>query len=388
MSDPRSQSDSPTSDRAIEAWRDLCARLERLGTEVIGDEYATADPTEMLSHLADQVVCWLSWSVFHADPQRPFFHRQNDLVTQWGGPNNDNVYRHARVDPAFRYRVTGRMHGCEQFLLAVRAGFMHEPVHGTVLEVSASDLGIGPGDDFDFTVGPGGDVELPEGAVMVSIREYYFDWRPEEPATFTIECLDAPGAAEPVTDTQLASRFAAAGHAIEHSVSYWNEYLEDLRAAHEPNSFAASIEVANGLKAARYAFCHFDLAPGEALVVDTDVAESRYWSLHLYTLGGFEPVDVVDRVSSLNHRQVALEPDGRLHLVVAAEDPGTANWLDTGGRRRGLLTYRWFWPTGDHGPSPLARVVPLAEIRGSEVAVDRAATTAARRAHLAWRFRV
>ena len=30
----------------------------------------------------------------------------------------------------------------------------------------------------------------PEGALSVSIREYYFDWQPREPATFTIECLD------------------------------------------------------------------------------------------------------------------------------------------------------------------------------------------------------
>ena len=32
----------------------------------------------------------------HADPRAPAFQRQNDLFTQWGGPNADNVYRHAR----------------------------------------------------------------------------------------------------------------------------------------------------------------------------------------------------------------------------------------------------------------------------------------------------
>ena len=81
--------------------------------------------------------------MFHADPRRPSFQRQNDLITQWGGPNADNVYRHARVEPGRRYRIRGRMHSCEEFILAVRAGFMHLPTWGTLFEITATDLGIG-----------------------------------------------------------------------------------------------------------------------------------------------------------------------------------------------------------------------------------------------------
>jgi hypothetical protein len=74
---------------------------------------------------------------------------------------------------------------------------------------------------------------------------------------------------------------------------------------------------------------------------------------------------------------------------VSATDPGSRNWLDTAGRRRGMLIFRWFWPTGDGVPSPTATVVPVAEVAGDGVtAATRAATMAARRAHLAWRFRV
>lgn len=377
----------------IEAWRDLAGRLSSLAEELGGAEYADADPVELLAHLGDQVVCWLSWSVFHDDPARPFFHRQNDLVTQWGGPNADNVYRHARVDRAHRYRLTGKLHGCEDFVLAVRAGFMHEPVHGTLREYTASDLGIGEGDDFVLTIGAEGcDIELPEGAVMVSIREYYWDWRPIEPATMVIECLDPVGAAGPLDEAKLARDLDRSATAVEHSMRYWHRYLEDVRAAGPANEFAESIQVAKGLQLARYGFCHFDLAPGEALLVDTDVADARYWSLHLYPLGTFEHVDLLDRVTSLNHRQVALDGDGRIRLVVAAEDPEVANWLDTGGRQRGLLTYRWFWPRSDAAPAPQARVVPVAEAAaalGSTAPVpDRAEVLAARRAHLAWRFRV
>lgn len=373
------------ADDAIQAWRELCSRLERLGTEVLGGDYAGADPLEMLQHLADQTTVWLGWSVFHADPARPFFDRHQDLVGRYGGPNADNSYRHVRLDPARRYRIAGKMHGCQDWLLTLRAGFMHEPVHGTLADHTASDLGIGPGDDFDLVLGGDG-IPVPEGVVMATIREYYFDWEPVEPATFTIECLDPPSAPPVLDDPTLAARFHDAGAAIEHSITYWNGYLEDVHANGEPNTFQSSHRGAKGLGLAQYAFCPFDLGPDDALVVDTDLPPARYWSLHLYPMGTFEHVDLLDRVTSLNHRQAEVV-DGRLHAVVSAGDPGVANWLDTGGRRRGLLTYRWFWPTGDGAPVPEARVVPLHEVSGPVTPEQRAATMASRRRHLAWRFR-
>jgi hypothetical protein len=152
---------------AAEAWQDACRRLAALGARLVdADDTAgfPTDPTERvagIAHLAEQALCWIGWSVFHADPRRPAFHRQNDLITQWGGPNADNVYRHARVEPGRRYRITGRMHACDEAILAVRAGFMHQPTWGTLHQVTLSDLGIGPGDSLDLVVGPGGDVPLP-----------------------------------------------------------------------------------------------------------------------------------------------------------------------------------------------------------------------------------
>ena len=35
------------------------------------------------------------------------------------------------------------------------------------------------------------------------------------------------------------------------------------------------------------------------------------------------------------------EPDGTVRLVIAGEDPGVANWLDTRGHRRGPIVFFW-----------------------------------------------
>jgi hypothetical protein len=388
------------------AWRDLCRRLEAVGEQLLSAPYPAADTdrAEGFAHLADQVLCWLGWSLEHSDPTSPFFMRQNDLVTQWGGPNADNVYRHARIDAARRYRITGRMHAAQDFILALRAGFMHQQTWGTLAEYTASDLGIGAGDEFEIILGgevadPGGPgvhvLPIPEGAVMASIREYYIDWRSEEPALFTIECLDEVAPPERVDAQQLVERFDEAAAGVEHSMRYWNQYMIDERAARVDNSFAGSLRVEKGLAAARYAFCFWDLAGDEALVVDTGVPPARYWGFQLYVPGWFEIVDPVSRITSRNHTQTQILDDGRVQMVVSPSDPGVANWLDTGGRSQGLCTLRWFWPEGDGEPTPTAKVLKvdaLGELldRG-HLAIDadqRRAELAERRSHLAWRFRV
>ena len=359
---------------------------ERLRSLV--DEFAVDD--ESLEHLLDQATLWISWSVLHADPSRPAFHRHNDLVSQWGGPNADNVYRHARIDPAKRYVVRGRMHSCEEFILALRAGFMHNETWGTLATVTASELGIGAGDDCEFVLGDGGH-EIPDGAIMASVREYYFDWTAEEPATFTIECLDP----EPVELPPLDDRLHAAVDQVSDSLRYWADYLASNRAERLDNSFASTVALpAKGLTAARYEFCFWDLDPGDALIIETDVPAARYWAAQLYVMRTFELVDPFGAISSRNHTQVTPSDDGRIRFVVADEDPGVPNWLDTTGQRNGLCTIRWFWPTGDDAPSLAVHRVPLATVRehlpastASVTPEERAGELAARQAHLRWRFR-
>ena len=384
---------------ALGTWQEFLRRLDELGRAVTTEPFPTtaADHVEGLRHLALQTVCWLEWSVGHQDPRAPMFQRQNDLVLQWGGPNADNVYRHARVHPSLRYRIVGKMHSCEDFILAIRRNFMHMEGSGTIAELSGHDIGIGPGDDFEILLGGDGDepnrVPLPDGALSVSIREYYFDWQAREPATFTIECLDVDSPPGPFTDDALTFGLEEAATHLHRSLTYWNRYMLDARAGQVDNEFGGGYDVARGLKAANYAFCFFDLAPDEALIVDCDIPQSRYWSFHLYSLAWWEALEYGSRVTTRNQTQTHVSGDGRVRVVVAHEDPGVPNWLDTEGRREALLTLRWFWATGDP-PQPATRLVKLADVRAAlpadtpfVSAADRRAELARRRAHLAWRFR-
>lgn len=380
------------------AWRAFCRRIESLGEEVLRPPYpqGEGDGAEAIAHLAEQVSCWLGYATGHFDTTAPFFHRSNDLVSQWGGPNQDNVYLHARIDSKRRYRIRGRMHACEKFVVTLRVDFMHMPEWGTLATITSSDRGIGPGDDFELLLGGDGSdpawIPIPERVTTVSLRQYYLDWQPREPAVFTIGCLDDVPAPPRIDAAGVASRLETALAQTERSITYWNEYLEEHRAKGVDNTFALPQTLTKGLGAARYAFCFYALAPGETLVVETDVPAARYWNMQLATMGWFEQPDPVHRISSINPHQAHVDADGRLRFVIADEDPGHPNWLDTGGHPDGLLTFRFFWPKSD--PSPTTRVVKQTEL-ASMLPKDtphispasRAASIRARKEHLAWRFR-
>jgi hypothetical protein len=375
-------------------WHALLTGLEALGARIVSNEFPGPgiDPDEGFRHVSQQLLCWLGWSIGHGDPTTPAFQRQNDLVTMWGGPNADNVYRHARVDPGCTYRIRGRMHACEEFALAIREGFRHTDHPATVAELTATDIGIVAGAEFEILLGGQGDepnrVPLPDGSIMCSIREYYFNWEPREPATFTIECLGG----DPVHPANtFADATAEALDLTERSIVFWNQYMLDARAGQRDNTFGDKIDVPRGLQISQFGFCFYDLAPDEALYVHSDVPTARYWSLQLYGMAWFEPYDI-GRITSLNHRQAFVGSDGQLHVVLAHRDPGVANWLDTEGRREGLLNFRYFW--GTHLPTLEAQVVSLDDVRSvlpgdtpSIDAVTRAQAIRVRRDHLAWRFR-
>lgn len=403
MSEPRpDRSHNPAPDH--DAWNAFCDALKAAGNRILEPDFPAApeDRAEGFRHLAQQAVCWLTWGVGHLDTHNPRFMRQNDLVTRWGGPNVDNLYKHARIDADGTYRIRGLMHSCEEFLLAVRIGNMHQERYGTLHEVTATDLGIEPGRSFEIVLGgpeptdPGVRwVPLPAGARMVAIREYYYDWRECEPAVFTIERLDRPHRPGRPSPDWIAEQLDEARSQFEGSITYWNDYQRNARGRGADNTFIQPRTEPKGLKGLVYAFCFYRLAPDEALVVECEEPIARYWSYQLYQLGWFEPVESIHRTGGLNHRQTAVDGDGRVRVVVAHRDPGAANWLDTEGRAEGMLTFRCAW--ADNRPEPVARVVPLAEATamaerdawagGRVTPAVRHAHVAERAAHAAWRFR-
>jgi hypothetical protein len=372
------------------AWSDFCRRIAALGDQVQAEAPTAAAAAEGVHHLANQVACWLTYAIGHTDPAHPALFRSSDPVYQWGGPNADQVARRAAIDGSGTYRLVGSMGTCEEFVLQMKGGTAQSGGAGIAGEISASSLGLGPGDQIEVLLSagesPGPWAALPPDTAFVHIRDYYFDWQPGEPATFVLERVDDPGEPKPArTAERVAAMLADAAAEIEHSFTFWSGYQERMLGGQQANSFTEPGGAAGGVQAITYAHAGVALAPDEALVVQLDAAAAPLWDVQLYNRPWYEALDFAYRSTSTNHRMAEREADGTVRVVIAERDTGAANWLDTEGRDAVLATVRWW--NAPKPPSVRAQVVPLAEIGGIVTPDQRRAQIRRRAAHAAWRYR-
>ena len=106
----------------------------------------------------------------------------------------------------------------------------------------------------------------------------------------------------------------------------------------------------------------WSLNDDECLLIEVTPPEALYWSV---SLGNFwwETIDYARRQSSLNGHQATLDADGTFRAVVAHDDPGVANWLDTAGNHHGAMIFRWLRAAS--APVPAARVVHRGELEAA-----------------------
>jgi hypothetical protein len=130
-----------------------------------------------------------------------------------------------------------------------------------------------------------------------------------------------------------------------------------------PNQFPQPVKPGDfGLAAfdAAYSMAPYVIGPEQALVVTGRWPECRcanvsLWNRHMQTY------DYANRQVSLNRRQTTLEADGSFRIVLAHQDPGVPNWIDTEGRPFGLVFWRFMLPEGEIA-TPETSLVPVAEL--------------------------
>jgi hypothetical protein len=372
------------------AWADFCRRIAALGDQVQNEAPTAAAAAEGVHHLANQVACWLTYAIGHTDPAHPALFRSSDPVYQWGGPNADQVARRAAIDGSGTYRLVGSMGTCEEFVLQMKAGTAQSGGAGIAREISASALGLGPGDPIELLLSTGEShgsrVALPPDTAFVHIRDYYFDWQPGEPATFVLERVDDPGEPKPArTSERVAAMLADAAGEIEHSFAFWSGYQERMLNGQQANSFTEPGGAAGGVQAITYAHAGVELAPDEALVVDIDADAAPLWDIQLYNRPWYEALDFAYRSTSTNHRMAERQGDATVRIVIAARDTGAANWLDTENRDAVLATVRWW--NAPAPPTVRAQVLPLGDVGGPVSVRQRRAQISRRAVHAAWRYR-
>ena len=351
-----------------QAWDEFCDRLKASGRRLLEDEFPDSprEVAEGYRHLARLTLIGLQWGVEFQDPEFPRFLRFEDDVTKVGGPNPDNTYLRAKIRGDGRYRIRGRLDGLRDLIISTPEGDMQLEQYGVFAKLDASEIQADPDGNFEIVISaerePGNWMPLHPDADHVMIRQFFSDWERDAPTEFDIERLDREELLpEPVAPGPLAERLDFAGEWIERSLVYWNRYTAEIREQVGANRFAPPANAEGGERDILYGNGFFQLEDDQALIVETEPPDGRYWSFQLYTTAWLESLDFAHRLTGLNDSQARLDSDGRFRAVIAHRDPGVWNWLDTTGLREGMLIYRWVW--SNTAPTPSARLVPFDALR-------------------------
>jgi hypothetical protein len=349
------------------AWTDFCEQLKAAGDQILRHDApgAPLDRATGYRHLMGLLWTGINQAMGFSSPLHPKFSQVARTDTfKWGLDCPDAGYRSASIDGRENYRVTGRLGTAHYLSFQVNEGMAnHGNLRGDQLELEPDGsftLWIGP------TQRPGNWMSTPEGADFLIVRQFFYDWNSETPAVLHIERILREGESGDVvndnaaTPDRVARQLASIVTWLNASAKFWVD-VEVMGQMSDRNRFqpatakpqsGGAIENLNG-------WGHFDLGPDEALIIDVQPAQALYWSVHL---GNFwwESLDYCYRHTSLNGFQAALHQDGRFRAVVAHQDPGVANWLDTCGHSRGPMLFRWI--VADHAPEPDCTVVPFTDI--------------------------
>ena len=352
-----------------DAWRQFCGRIAEAGAAALADPIAAGERSqaEGLRCLTRQLVFAVQHAVEFRDPDFPAFHRFDDDVTKWGGPNADNHYLRCAIDPSGLYRLTADVAGCRDAILSLGEGDMQLGQYGVFSEVALGDLHL-HNDRLAVMIGP----ERPEGAAdwmatnpavrQLGIRVYVCDWSADAIPDFYIERLDRPSdRPERLTVDRIAAALDEAADWVERSVPFWLRFMEQSRERNTDNVPAPPTQARGGADNIAYGGGFWNLGADEAWLISFEPPEAFTWSIQTHTWPWFESGDLAHAQTSLNDMQAHTDRDGVVRALVSHEDPGVPNWIDTEGRPVGMCIYRWVGASAM--PAADAVVVPLAELR-------------------------
>lgn len=344
-------------------WREFAAAVADMEKVVYADPRIDTDDVraEGLRYLTRILAGGIPMTMETWDADFPQLVKFLSPTIQFGLPAADCLYHWAAVSGGGTYRIHGTRGTSRLFDIETRDGHTAHLAQWRLLDRS-SDFQIEPDGSFEVILSeseqPGNWLRLPPGKGSIIVRQYYYDWLTEEPATIHIEKVGAQYPPEPVSSERVEEGIrllidwvrgvpAACRHAVEGHYTAPDDRLEFV-----PLDF--------GWADLMYGKGHYTCAPDEAVIVEVTPPVAPYWGIQLVT-HYWEALDWHLRQTSINGHQAQLDDDGVFRAVISHSDPGVPNWLDTAGRPNGLIAARYF--RAETTTVPTLRTVPLAKLR-------------------------
>ncbi len=314
----------PLTDAIAEAER-LVAAAPHIETE--------ADLLEGLQYLAGCIAGCIHLA-FDYERDHPFQQSGTGPFTKMGLDNPDTLYFGTRVQADHDYVVAGRRGTTTDLSFQLLGGeYTDDNVPASQAAFDDRELEIAADGSFEWRVRPTSPGQL-------VIREVYGDWSAQR-GKLTISRLDTAGTAPPpLTRQTIEKRYATAGKQLVNRVKTWLQFPQWFYLNIPVNTMVAPRLTPGGLATQYSSAGHFDLRPDQALVITIPVSDAPYLGFQLGSLW-YISLDYINHQTSLNNTQAQPDPDGKVRIVVADQNPGVTNWVETLGHRRGFLQFRW-----------------------------------------------
>jgi len=371
--------------KATQALDELIAALQEIRDGYLLDEERFDDPLDVIEgfRYVAELLAGASELFMEADPDHPQLRSIVTPVRKLQGDNPDSIYHFARIRGDRSYRVYG-IRGEEAYIsFTIHAEAADGGFNGRILaDVNDEGFAFAADGSYEivFSAEPreGNWVRLDPGAHMLITRSYFSRERsaqndPTVQVRMGIECLDGVPPPAPLDDETFAARMREGIAFLRQCTLRQPIFGRNDRPvpflSEKPNTVGTPWSFRNaGVDAAGavdifYSMGRFDLAPDQALVMRGTIPKCRFanvmlWNQHMQTF------EYQFRCSSRNTEQIEYEPDGSYTIVIAHEDPGVPNWLDTGGHRKGTVFWRYLLP--ETAPAVArCQVVSLGALRGS-----------------------
>jgi hypothetical protein len=290
-------------------------------------------------------------------------------VRKMGGDNPDAEYDHLVLDGQYEYRIRGNIGSVRHLSFTVMA----RPAVGRSRALGyVNERTIGADAEGNFTLlltkekpdEPGLWIQSSPDLDSILVRQYIGSRERETVASYDIEVIGAePYQLPPSTDAEIASAITAARYAFLSLATLHQTVMPHL--LDSPNAFvrANSDDFGVGISGSDnlYMFGTYQIEPDEALLIETDPLDVRYWNLAVESLW-HETVDYKKRRTHRTLDDVTVDPDGKLRFVLAHAPTDHPNFLETAGHTRGWMTFRWVGEREAEATLPTLTKVPLAEL--------------------------
>lgn len=345
--------DGPDDAILYGAWRRFCEQLSAAGEFAFKDlnPQAPVYRVDALRFLTQNLGQAFDLALETRDTRYPALHTLCNPTRKLGGDCADFLYQQAWIDGRSRYRITGDR-GTARFLtITVQGarpegpGVLHEPF-GDLPESALSGADIETQPDGSFEIHIGGDPRprnwLPttSDSRKIFVRQGFDRWD-ERPSRMRIERIDM-ASPKPLPDVAtMVEAIEWAGGFVTGLMSDWPEYAFRYGGvdAGRPNEFPhIEADDADALRGRSAVNMHWVLKPDEALVIEFPAHDGLWMLTNMGVF--FNSMDYLYRPVSYTPSRTEVDRDGIVRLVLAHDDPGIHNWIDTQGFERGNLTYR------------------------------------------------